>query len=731
MGYNKKINVAKNLVLVIALLMTATLLMSGCTDTLKGELNPNQLPIVEFVNIPPDGQNFSRNAEVHWIGYDRDGQIDYYRYYVAKGSEIVGTPNEYAGSLNDTMWVYIDVSPTESDPKTTNVIPLTADLNDPVNTFVQQYIFLQAFDLEGGASDIIYKVLNRNDNPPETNIFSIAARVPFVNSVLPGGIITGIKIDWEGSDIRDYEELGLIPPPFEYEWRLFGPFSPEDSTNIYDNYVKYVFVTEDARIFDIGDTLIQCDTSLVDVGGSTVIEETCDTTVFTLSTPNTPFYTRDTVIDVTASIFTDNLVTNSQIENNDPDGWVYDTKDTIYNAYRYFSSDTTVEKQFIFWVRSRDDAYVADVTPEFKIFPVIDPQYERTLMVIDFTRKNAPFLTTYLNLDTAKAFWYNTIQDWFDVFASSVDDSLVFDTTRNPANLSPSDGSSQDFIVQKFNRQGIPISTLLKHKILILYNEDVFASGFTGTDARTIDHPEIFQAIDAGINVWATWRAPLGGGLTQPIDYRTYTAPYLYEYYFGVEEMSYSAWFNYAFGRASNIDGPTRIDDFIGAYSLDESAWPKIEIDTALLHSRFQWSGNGAFDSYIYWDENIASLPEVDWSVRSFGTDVMYLYQSRFGSDHPQGFDLSYEGSPVGHRKQTNLFKTVHLNFTTLVVKPDQAQELANNILTWLYPEDLGGDEPVMISEDRYDDGKVYITLDQARKVSDQRNEAREPKDGE
>lgn len=720
MGYKKNKIIVKNLVLVISVMMIAALLMSGCTETLKGELDPNQQPIVEFVNIPPDGQNFSRNAEVYWVGYDNDGQIDYYRYMVVRESEITGDPLEYAASLDDSMWIYIDVSPTESDPKTTNVIPLTADLNDPVNTFVGQYIFLQAFDVEGAASDIVAKILFRNDNPPETRIMSIAALVPFVNADQEGGIITGVKLNWVGSDIRDYEELGLIPPAFEYEWRLFGPYSPEDSTTIFNDLVRYVYVTEDARIFDIGDTLITCDTALIDVGGSTVIEETCDTVIFESNTPNTPFYTRDTLMTVDDTIFTNHLVTNSQIENNDPDGWVYDTGDTIYNVYRYFPSDTTVQKNFIFWVRSRDDASVADVTPEFKIFPVIDPHYERTILVVDFTANLPPYLTTYKHVDTAKAFWYNAIHNWINNFQPPGNDSLVFDTSKIDP-LSPN-GTSQDYVVQKYSSNtGIPIATLLKHKMIVLYSENVFESGFVGAGGF-VNNNEIFQAVDAGVNVWATWRVPVKGNINQPTDVTVTPVTGNYLHYFGVEEITFSAWFNHAFGLTPNTP-PTRIEDFIGAYSLDETQWPKLDIDTSLLHSRLMW-GN-VFGPIVGWIDTVAALPEVDWAVRAFGTEVMYLYKSKYGSDHPLGFDLSFEGSPVAHRKKTNLFKTVHFNFTPLALDADQAFDISNSIFNWLYPEDLAEEGAAAVSENRYNDGDVYITLDQARKISDDRNNAR------
>jgi len=56
-----------------ATMVFSVLFMFGCTDTIDGDMNVNQKPIVYFVNIPPDGQQFSRNPEVYWVGLDNDG----------------------------------------------------------------------------------------------------------------------------------------------------------------------------------------------------------------------------------------------------------------------------------------------------------------------------------------------------------------------------------------------------------------------------------------------------------------------------------------------------------------------------------------------------------------------------------------------------------------------------------------------------------------------------------
>ncbi len=57
----------KTTVMMILMLFIVTVsmsLFSGCTDTIDGNVNANLKPIVQFVNIPPEGQQFSRNPEI-------------------------------------------------------------------------------------------------------------------------------------------------------------------------------------------------------------------------------------------------------------------------------------------------------------------------------------------------------------------------------------------------------------------------------------------------------------------------------------------------------------------------------------------------------------------------------------------------------------------------------------------------------------------------------------------
>ena len=691
----------------VAVLAASLLILPGCTNTLKGDVTANQIPIVEFVNIPPENQRFSRNPEVYWIGTDNDGQITYYRYYVIPTDSVTGSPMDYINALNDTMWTYVDIDPTAADPKTANIIPLKANLNNPVNDYVPQYIFLQAFDNSGAGSVIKTRVLNRNDNPPETSIQYFDPRKPFVTAIFPGGIVTGLGLTWSGSDKKDYDELGLTAPPFQFEWHLYGPFTFDQLNYIRDgkdtlwepSLLNIVFVTEDARVFNMGDTLFRCDTTLVDTGGGSYVEESCDTTVFSDTTANTPFYVRDTILKVDDTLFTNRFVESSS---NGIDSWVMDTGDTLYNVYKNYPSDTTLTLYYLFWIRSRDDADVADLTPEFRQMIVINPRYEREIAVVDFTTKTSQRVyNSPINFDTAKAFWYNAINTWLQQAPGGA--GKVFDTTT----AFPGKLTSADYIVYKdyAPTSRLPLQSLLKHKVIILYNESgKLSSSLVSSSGDVVS--EVFTAIDAGVNAWATWRVP-HIQLGEP---GVYPAPFVFTHYFGVNGFGWSNWFTVAQGIDSNITKEfARVEDFTGAYSINQSDWPDVEVDTSLLHRRLLWTL-----PHVQWVDSIAALPEVDWVERAFGTEVMYLYKSKYGADHPWGNLFNNEGSPCGHRFNTSLFRTVYLSFTPLVMKQPETQELVENILTWLYDPNLGQKASV-VKVNRYPDAAVKISIDEAK----------------
>jgi len=311
--------------------------------------------------------------------------------------------------------------------------------------------------------------------------------------------------------------------------------------------------------------------------------------------------------------------------------------------------------------------------------------------VIDFVDASYRTLTVYRNNDTSKAYWTNTLRKWKP--------DIVFDTTTLPD--SP-DGTWRSQAPDYFRTtySYLKLVELLKHKVLIVSHDDIRYPAFNDKSEP------IYTAIDAGVNVWVTARALVFG--SHNICQELYVPiPSDFRFYFGVEGMVYSGWWETYHGDRCSYSG--NVADFIGAYSMDSTKWPNLIVDTALLHSRYRWSGFNDLE----WDPDIPCLPEVNWASRGIGTEVMYLYKSLYGNSHPMGTDFNYEGSPVAHRKNTTMFRTVHCSFTPLGIDSLQMQVLTDSILTWLYPEDLG-DQSVSVVN-RYKDAPVKISLEAAQ----------------
>ena len=656
------------------------LLVSGCTDTLQGERNANQAPVVHFANIPPDGQPFSRNPIVYWYGTDVDGLIDHYRYHVATASKMGSlSPDAYLATLIDDDWIYIDVDPASADPKTTQTISLVADTSNPVRGFVSQWVFLQAFVLEGLGSQIVYRMFSRNDNPPTTNILDYKSSNPFVNAPRPGGIVTGVRISWTGADKIDYP---TDPPPFEFQWRLYGPYTADQLLTIMTNYFMTAFQTADGFIYKKGDTFTVCDTIYTDVDTTVA----CSSWVIGVN-QNIPSYLGSFVpyFDINNPNFVTNPAYNRIADSSvkrDPEclaglgrnvsdtlcpgvsQWVTDTRDTIYNVYKNDPSDTTVEKKFIFWIRSRDDALVPDPSPAFDTMSVIEPRYERDVFVMDWTVVSAPPPGTRTMGPNSEA---SPIYLWWR-------DKLV---AWNP-NIN-FDFRDFGFRAGKYSA-ALPLKTILQHKVLILYNDCVNAPPL---DKNWLT--PIFKGIDAGVNVWVTDRAAMGGTINDRESPRPgfpggAVLQATYGFYFGVNKGIYSGWFSHAMFKRDKAARPTvpdsllrgkapafDVQDCIGGYSLNTALWPNIAYDSVRVRTLYGWTfGYNFFNPEFPW------LPDIHWAEARYGAEIMYLYKSAYGSrgaTHPMGItepiqglflDYNFEGATYAHRYNSGLFSTVH-----------------------------------------------------------------------
>lgn len=705
----EKVVIGLMLLILIALSMSV-ILSTGCTKRLDGEINQNMKPVVYFVNIPPPGHKFSRNPEIHWVGTDRDGLISYFRYHVVTAPDMGATaPMDYIAAVAANDWIRLDVEPKGPDPMTSNIVAMSADLTDPVLTYVDQYVFLQAYDEEGLGSDIIYRVYSRNDNPPNSFVFGFYdSEVPFVNSVEPGGIITGVRLHWQGSDVIDYPSE---PPPFEFDWRLYGPYTEDDMDVIRDEFQDSVYVTNDGGVYRMGDTVIRCDTFFLE----DTLTEACDTLVVAHDTPRSAFGGLEHIFFVEDDDFKESPYRNIQQVS---DGWVTNTFDTLWNVFAGKESDTTVQLNFIFWLRSRDDAQVPDLVPFFREIPVIDPRYERDIAIVDFSKPLPPFVSDPISLDLRKSYWKTTVDAW----GRNTGRDIVFDTNTITTTEFLGMEISPDYYSARFHgvaEGGLPIKLFLNHKVLVIYDDVLGAP-------QPVEWRPLFKSIDAGVNVWLTARTPLIGGSSQTLPPQNIIPSFEYMLFFGVTSMGYGAWMYYLEELDSPGSPPGRYQDFVGALWANRvpnsEPWPNLSIDTAKLHSRYKWY-RGAL-----WNEDCQGLPEVDWSVRLFGTEILYKYESCYGDAHPLGALRDFHGNPVAHRFETSFYRTAHFNFTTLAMEDSTMQIVIDSLFNWLYDPTLGSG---LISENRYEDAQVKISSDEARQRYRDRTERYKKEDQE
>ncbi len=724
-------NVAKNR-LVSALLLflllsvpLSLLFVSGCSSDWQGEEAGNLAPIVGFINSPPESTNFSKNSVIYWWGSDPDGIIAYFRYHVATVTEIGDpTPSSavlmaYIQSVDDTSWTYIDVDVANSQPGTQEIIKLSANLDDPVNTFVMQYVFLQAVDEQGLGSEIDWRVFGRNDNPPQTILFNPPPfDLPFVDAVGSGGIITGVKLRWKGEDLIDFPQ---DPPPFEFEYRLYGPYNDSVFDLVSSQFFTTRYVTSDGILKKIGDTIITCDTTITlpTVCDSTVSPPacststdpdttvTCDTLIISAVTPTTARGGLEDFFDIEDTLlFINNPIFNSVVfqSSNSIDGgpWVEKTADTIFNVFDTYkdtidaSRDSTIEMNFVFWIRCRDDAQVPDIVPAFKTVRVLNPRYEREVLIVDATEHL--IITTWSNRwirdDSARGFWYDVIKKWAD---SRGDPSLYLDTSRT----AQAGKHYRDYLQTKRTRDTVSLATLLQHKLIILYNESA--------KHAVIDEfvlPKIYKAIDAGVNVWLMMRAVESSG-DQATPFTIGTLGPNYARYFGVTLSIYSGWACHAQGACPP---QARIEDFIGA-TARQPGWVDQVVDTFRLRTLLNW--DRASNPDYHWDPTQPNygLPEVGWSIRTFGTELLYKYQSFYGPTHPLPEQYVFEAAPVAHRLNAGLYRTVHCNFTPITLDTLAFQSMADSVLNWLYDPSLGAPP----TKSRYGDSKLNYTIEDAR----------------
>ncbi len=693
----------KQIISIICALLMGLYFFGGSCDEIKGPERKNQPPEVRFVNIPVEGAKVSSAITLYWQGTDVDGFIKYYRYCVVKKDTVDAytdsgsfpAPINYINSrpIDDFDWTVIEVTP--SNPGTSADINMSADPNDPVRNYLTSYVYLQAIDDQGALSKIdtttpdTYKYFQKNNHFPNTKISVNDIRNPYVNvdtTISATAALQGVQISWYAVDSSDY----LNPPPFEYKWKLLGPYT--------DDEMNFINKKHTGRVFQdlYGDYYFEDDNYPIN-----------DSTLVPLSSLSGPYGSwenilfLDTIRDTLAPIVSTYLpLPTSMIRVADSSGangespWTYEMNKRFGNVFDQspFSTDTTSQYNYLFWCQARDDAEVPDKVPAFGWISIIDPKFEREVIILDMTHYYLTYQTFNWPLYPRKPFYdykypdnmqNSMIKDVYGKMINNWAGSDVFDATVLEDKYIPKeDGSiceisysnglaSQDYYpvrnIAKSHMSHctgedeiVSLRDILKHKIIILIKDDIGSQ--LNLSGGPDDYPELLSMIsglNAGMSCLSMVRSPYQAFLWNPYpEWQTLSS--VYSSYFGIVQMRYTGWTG---GLQDSVYVGSRIEDFDGASPISEvsRSFPILPVDTFLLENRYLWcdvcdlfSPDGAsecFQTPTYFkapfrchpsEEIIAgAYPEVGY-VRKVGSDnvkALYVYESKYGKDAPSFYD--------------------------------------------------------------------------------------------
>lgn len=712
--------------IIITALLTGILILGGCNPGgIEGPEPLNMRPVVHFVNIPVEGAKFSSDTTVYWYGTDVDGFITMFKYAVVE-STVVGDPDVYIQTTDDSAFGWIELEVELNNPQTNDKVKMSADVSDPVRKYVASYIFLQAIDNLGAGSEIVYRLFRKNNHFPDTKMSARGLNDPYVNAVSGAGVLDGVSFSWSGEDKIDYPRN---PPPFQYQWKFYGPYDTLDMVELTNICVGSVFV-------DIyGDFYYDCDSLVTNIDVDTIIVEippdSADTTIEfdTTFTPVCSLSRKSSYGEWGEFFYFDSIPANLDRlveESYDPltgESWVYGENVNIYDVFRDTVIDTTSQMYFLVWCQARDDSKVPDPVPVFSWVSVIEPRFERDVIVVDFSAYKRytsgfwnwpafprnPFPTDII--PEVKTVIGNMVEEWLqDENAFDADNILPDITYTLPGGTIcrvryEQYQSTQDYypVVPLDNcasSNGIAVVSLrdiLKHKIIILVKDNPGGQ-------LPVDNPVMLSVMDglsAGMSCWAMLRSPF-----QSFTYFDTTSwpavPVAYQQYFGVEEMRHQGWQG---AINKDLENPNiRIEDFGGADILEEyeGVFPHLPIDVTLLEQSYLWVAGAGFLQFdfrcaVTGEVLIGALPEVGIVRKNLFAEALYLYETvhkdRGGypfmtEDSCGGVDIGIwdksHGGVVGIRYNTGLYRTAHFSFSLLPIVRDSGQAVFSTMMDWL-----------------------------------------------
>lgn len=199
---------------------TTEIVAQGALILLDGDMTPGEAYFIDFSFVIEDYYVFTYAPLVHWVGYDPDGFVEYYRYADVIDPEFIANFREDTSYFwqheNELVW-------TDTSAMQARIYLLTSEGDTTEHLF-----FIKAVDNDSMESqNLAYKTFFRSNNAPnnpEIKPLAAAETEYSLNYVVEDTLFcleeltplwSGISFNWKGSDPDD-KELYQIPLEFTY-----------------------------------------------------------------------------------------------------------------------------------------------------------------------------------------------------------------------------------------------------------------------------------------------------------------------------------------------------------------------------------------------------------------------------------------------------------------------------------------------------------------------------------
>ncbi len=200
------------------ILLAVVIIVNGC-NTFLGDMeravSPNQLPTVEFTNVPVEGDTFSYAPVIYWKGSDPDGFVELYAYADITDSAAILNPEYYEDFIPYESWVF-----TLATSDTVYLLTETGEVTEHV-------FYLTCFDDQYEMAPIIHRTFFRTNQPPNVPLIKWweDADTSFHHDITVDDTLycleeitdtwPGLGFSWKSSDPDD-KDLYTIPLEFKY-----------------------------------------------------------------------------------------------------------------------------------------------------------------------------------------------------------------------------------------------------------------------------------------------------------------------------------------------------------------------------------------------------------------------------------------------------------------------------------------------------------------------------------